>query len=444
MVLYGLNRLLKRVRQPWVRLAALLLLCLALGAAAVLGVTAYRFSAAQKAVASGDLEQARRHLRWCLAVSPANIQTRLLAARVERVDWNLKGAQAHLEECNRLERPTSEPVQLEWVLLRAQQGEVDAVAPGLWNCIYNDHPETPAIFETLARAYIYERRLRTALECLNQWLERLPDSPRALEWRGWIHHLLENRDAAVADYRRALEVAPDWYRVRLRLVEILLDDSNLPEARPHLDVLVRTRSGLPEVTVLLARARLLEGNTADARRLFDEAYAAAPQHLAGLLYRGMLELQDDRPAEAEVWLRRALERDPASLEARHNLSLSLARAGRTEAARAELERAKTIKAELERLRTLVRAEGDELFRNPDRAAEVGEICLKHGQTKVGLHWLYKVLTRHPHHARTHEVLASHFEQAGQPQEAAKHREFVSRGRASAPGSAESAARATAP
>ncbi len=145
---------------------------------------------ARQAVAEARYPDALAHARACLRVRPSSAEAHLLVARVERLTGNFPEAEHHLNECVRLQQGASEATQLEWVLLRAQGGEVDVVAPGLLACVEQGHPETPMILETLAWAYIRQMRFRPALACLNRLLTRGPDTAHVLDWRGLVHERL--------------------------------------------------------------------------------------------------------------------------------------------------------------------------------------------------------------------------------------------------------------
>src|SRR5262249_15262286 len=97
-------------------------------------------------------EDARAALRFCLDVWPRNASSLRLAARIERLAGRYLEAEEYLEKCEALEKEPTEPTQMERILLRAETGELDVVAPALWQLVEENHPESRAILRTLARA----------------------------------------------------------------------------------------------------------------------------------------------------------------------------------------------------------------------------------------------------------------------------------------------------
>lgn len=386
----------------------------------------FHYDAAQRALREDRHADARRHVDWCLIIWPSSLAAHLLAARIERSGGNFVQAEEHLNEVKRLEGHATEESQLEWLLLRAQQGEVDEVAPALWDCVHRGHPQTVPILETLARTYMHELRFHPAHACLNAWLEREKDSVRALDWRGWVRERLDLRENVVDDYRRALEMAPQRSAVRLRLAQLLLDKHDPRAAWPHLRRL-RAESGQEtDVLVVLARCRMLQGKWSDARDLLALALASQPRDPPALYYRGKVELLARRPADAERWFRQALRQNPFDLEVHNSLYESLRQQGgpKKAAAAAQRKRYNRLKTDLARLDTLLRQEIEAAPRSPDPPSEAGAILLRIGQAPLGLYWLSQALKRDRRHTPTHEALARYYAETNQPQKAAAHRRLA--------------------
>ena len=206
--------------------------------------------------------------------------------------------------------------QLEWVLLRAQRGgELEEVESGLWNCVKQDHPDTLLILQALARSYIRHMRYNKALQALQEWLKRKPDSAQALDWRGWVWERLGNNEAAKMDYQRAVELDSNRIEARLRLADLLIQHSETEAVKPHMDWLQHNPPDRPEVPLLLVRYRLLQGEIDTARSLLEEVVATHPDDVEAQFYEAKLELLANRPAQAEPWLRKVLGQNPFHLEA---------------------------------------------------------------------------------------------------------------------------------
>ncbi|HTU93335.1 MAG TPA: hypothetical protein VMF69_24860, partial [Gemmataceae bacterium] len=171
------------------------------------GWAAWQERLAGQALADDRMDAARHHIELALQVRRYRTSTLLLAARIRRLRGGYSEAEEYLFRCGQLGN-IGEPVQLGWLLLRCQQGEIDELAPRLFVLVKQQHPQTPVILETLASVYLRQTRYLEALLCLNRWLELEPDSIRGLDWRGWLGNQLDHRVQAVLDYERLLELRP--------------------------------------------------------------------------------------------------------------------------------------------------------------------------------------------------------------------------------------------
>jgi tetratricopeptide (TPR) repeat protein len=266
-------------------------------------------------------------------------------------------------------------------------------------------------------------RYQEALHCLNLWLERAPDSVRALNWRGWLADELDHREQALDDYQRLLELQPDRADFRLRLAQVLVECSRYGEALPHLERLHHEQPDNPDVQLALARCRAVQLRTKEARELLDAILKDHPDDFDALLQRGNLELNfEQRPAEAERWLRRAVQVRPHDPESYYLLYQSLnSQPGRKQ--EAERERTHWLQ-EREKHGRLIRLLRNELPAHPNdanRACEAGELLLQLGEAKQGLFWLYRALAINPRHAPSRRALLAYYEQTHQPDKADEQR-----------------------
>jgi tetratricopeptide (TPR) repeat protein len=378
---------------------------------------------ARREMAEERLDEARRHIDLALRVRDRWASAHLLAGRIARLQGDYSGAEQHLSRCGRRDG-LSEPVQLEWLLLRVARGDVDELAPALLASVDRHHPESAAILEALAGAYMRQTRYREALHCLDRWVGLAPDCVRALDWHGWVSNQLDLRAQAISDYERALELQPGRSAVRLRLSEILVESSRHAEAVPHLERLREEQPADPDVLVALANCRIVQCRTDEAQALLDRVLATRPDHFGALLQRGKVEMAAGNPAEAERWLRKALGGgSPADPDARYALYLCLqAQPNREGEARDEFARWQRDRQARDRLTRLLRVELDHKPNDPDLAAETGELFLQQGEEQKGLFWLHRALALDPRHAASHRALLAYYERTDNAAKAAEHRE----------------------
>jgi tetratricopeptide (TPR) repeat protein len=377
---------------------------------------------ARTALAEEHFSQAQRHISWALLVRRPWESTNVLAARIARLRGAYSEAEQYLSRCGQ-GHEMSEPVQLEWLLLRCQRGEVDELAPNLLALVDGSHAESAAILEALADVYMRQTRYLEALRCLDRWVERDPESVRARDWRGWVSNQLDHRGQAISDYERALELQPGRAAVRLRLAELLVASSRHPEAVPHLERLLEEQPNNPDVRVALARCRVVQFRIDEARALLDGVLASHPDHFDALFARGKLELDSNHFAEAEHWLRQALEQTPGDPEARYSLYRSLqGQPNRQREAQEELARWEKDRRTGDRLTRLLRTELAAHPNDPDLAEETGELLLQRGEDRQGLFWLQRALTLDPRHVASLRALIAYYERTNNAAKAEEHRQ----------------------
>jgi tetratricopeptide (TPR) repeat protein len=378
-------------------------------------------------MAHADLDQdrpaeARERLAVCLWVWPKNPEVQLFAARAARQSGDLTAAEAHLNACLRLEGKSLERVQLEFLLVRVQSGEVDQLANGLFEAVEAGHPEGPEIVKTVARAYIQRLRYKPASACLTLWTTIEPNNPRPYHWRGWVLERMNNSQAAMSDYLKALELAPDLFEVRLRVVEMLIEDKKAPDAIPHLDLLYKRSPDNPQVQARLGMCRFLEGRTEEARKLMEAAVVHLPTDPALLVSLANLDLQEDRAADAERRLRAVLATDPSDTEALFVLTSVLQALNRPDEATKTLAEFETKRATVDRINDLL-VDADKTG-TPADFVEIGTSFLSIGRNRFGVYWLERAIEKDPYNQAAHRALTAHYERQGKDDLAAEHRRQI--------------------
>jgi tetratricopeptide (TPR) repeat protein len=425
-----LASVLRSLRRPWI--AFLVLAALAGGGYGVLVASRFleielRSRAAERYLEQSDhtqrranLSLARAELSRCLDLCPDNGRIHFLAGRTARQLGDSEDAERHLSLA-RKNGWVEEAIDLEQALLRAQQGDLKSVEGVLLSFVQRDHPDKPRILEALARGYLGTYQLFRALACLDRWVEIQPDNPQALLWRGQTLLLLDRHNAALADYRRVVELDSDEDEGGRKLAEVLLSSHQAAEALPYFTRWRERQPSDTEAILGLARCQAELSRTETAIGLLDELLTAEPKQAAALALRGKLALQAGQFTEAERWLRLSLAEAPFERETVFNLAQCLQALDRTEDARkywTKLERIDADRARLKELRTAIQ-------KAPDDAAlryEMGSILLRNGQDREGLRWLDSALKADPRHGPTHAALADHYEKAGNRRLASYHRQ----------------------
>lgn len=111
----------------------------------------------------------------------------------------------------------------------------------------------------------------------------LPENPMLLTELGslaeadwWRFLVSDDRDRALALYRRALRAAPDLAEPRIRLAVIALEEDRLEDARAHVDTLVAEHPSDLDARLLSGVVHEAAGDFTTADRAFTQALRAMP------------------------------------------------------------------------------------------------------------------------------------------------------------------------
>lgn len=388
---------------------------------ALYGYGDWQWRHAVKEVQAGQPKEASLRIALCLRLWPRNADVQRLAARISRMTGDFPAAEDHLNNALKIENGATESTQLEFLLMRAQSGELDEVSQLLYAFVEREHPDSAMILETMTLTYMHNLQFGPAFVALNKWISIQAENARAYHYRGWVLERMDQPQKATEDYLQALELDPSLDRVRLRVGEMYLEDKDPLKALPHLNLLLERDPNRPEAQARLGQCRYLQGDLKEARRLLEMAVKNLPDDNPILLTLARLDIADDQPIAAEKKLRHALTIDTSDTECRFTLLTALRMQGRESDAAVELLEYQRQKDTLEKANKLLQSEAKFPSRNPQIAYEIGSLLLRIKHEKQGMHWMDEALARDPRHRPTHEFLADYFEKNGNPNRAAVHR-----------------------
>jgi predicted Zn-dependent protease len=373
----------------------------------------YHFRAARSELQRYHNPQAIRHLQACLRVWPDDADVLLLAARAARRARSYSEAERLLEryqQARGLDAAAAEQ------LLLAAERRVDQVADLCWHYVEQGRPDKPLTLEALTRGYLRQFRLGEARLCLNRWLQEQPDNPQAHFLEGLFHldYAHHARSAAEASYRRAVQLDPDHEEARLGLAVTLIEGRNFAEALEHLEHLRRCQPDNLSVQVGLGECHAAAGRRAEAVRLTDDVLARQPDHAPALSLRGRLALEEGQAAQAETWLRQAVERDPSTHRTLYSFVQCLRANGKEVEARQRQRQFEQTEQDLARFNEIVTKEMPERPRDPALHHTLGQLLLRAGHREEGLHWVHSALRLDPQYAPARQTLAQYQQKAKTP------------------------------
>jgi len=315
-----------------------------------------------------------------------------------------------------------ERYRLEVLLAQAQRGDLEPLAARLAD-LFIQGQETDEICLAYVEGCILKYRLNDAMQILVTWEADYPTDPRPNFLKGRIFEHEGNPAKAKTEYRNALKKSPVYAAAAYNLARVLETEQQPEGALTFYRTAARLSrypgpSLISEARCLRLLQRYEEARTAlkraadaasnhdaeMARLLGDPAESAA----AGLVTeRGLLAVEEGRPADAVRDLQAAIEIEPLNWKTRYQLALAQQELGQTDAAAENFRRVKESRTALEACDTLF----DTLARDPENLAarlQIGQTLLKHLSEHQGIVWLDSVLDRDPENQVAHRSLAEHY------------------------------------
>jgi Tfp pilus assembly protein PilF len=412
------------LRHPLRSLTIAALVLLIGGGLSIAGVwlwASYHLRAGRAALERYHTTEAGLHLHAALRVWPRDPETLLLAARAARRAGAFEVAEHFLNRYQE-QRKEDDALALERICLRAERGEPDSVSNYCRKMVEQNDPATPLLFEALAQGYSRIYQPSKAEMVLNVWLEQDPENPQALSLLGQIYEMESRNADAIRSYRTALTADQSLDEVRLRLCDAMMGLGSFEETKPHLLYLRGRMPDNPKVEVLLARIEDREGHSEEAERILEGVLAHQPNFAPALLDRGILALRAGQFAQAENYLREAVQLDPSDYQAHDRLAFCLEQVGKAAEADKEREHIRQMEKDLRDIQDLAKGQ---LERTPHDAKlhyQIGMISMRAGAVKEALRWLNSTLREDPNHQGAHKALMEYYQRNGDAVKAREHRQ----------------------
>ena len=384
----------------------------------------YHAFAGESALNRYHSAEARAHLDACLRVWPwsRSGRTHVLAARAARRQGDFDEALRLLHECQDALHEDSPEAVLEWAMLRAVMGDLDATAEPLRKAAHQNPSLVPLVLEALTEGYLTMSRILEALHCTDDWLALEPNNAQAWFLRGKIHRQVGAAQEVAADCRHVLDVDPERAEARWWLALALLDIGEYRNAYQHLQVLQQQRPDDAELRVRMAMCLWRMDRQPEARNLLDRVLAEHPHHGLALRTRGQISLTAGRFAEAEPWLSEAARVLPYDYGAQNALWECLRQEGKTEQAESQRERKELLYERRQRQAEILTHLMSQRPDDPALQCELGTLALHLGAPQVGEAWLLSALRLDDHYVPALEALAKYYQERGDAERAEQYRQ----------------------
>jgi tetratricopeptide (TPR) repeat protein len=403
----------KRRRSRWgQRVLVLAILVVAAGLIGPQASAAIHFNRGRSELNRYRSEEALTHFEAALQVWPNDEASRLFASRAARRLGRFDVAEMHLQRCQELRSTPSFQLTMEWAYLRAAEGDLLEVESYLYDQL-RLHPDlTALIWEALIQGYSRVYRTTDALKCLNQWLERDGNNIQALVLLGNLHFDAYLYSLAVTDYGRALELDNQRHDVRRRLAISLMNIGHYEDSLRHWEVLQQSVGDDPDNLARLAQCHLRCNHVEATLTLLKQILEIQPGFGPALRTRGQLELSEERPAEAEVWFRKAIEAMPFDYLSHYGLYESLRDQRKEPEKLIEEELMRQLLNRLERIGQITSREIPPHPRDAKLQLELAKLFVAVGRLEDGQFWLLNALKLDPQLRDAYLELANLYHQEG--------------------------------
>src|SRR5262249_37726772 len=358
--------------------------------------------------------QAWAQLKKAETFRPRSPKIHLLLARTARRMHKFADADAELRKIRELRggRDTEEE-QLERLMLRAQTGEVEEVFPSLVGYVKEKKPQESLVVEALADGFVAQRLLVPAEEYVDRWVKLNPNNVEALLLQGAFLEYSGGMLEAEASYTRRPELDAGREETRLRLALVCLGQQHDKEALEHFQRLLRQNPNLTGIRLGVIRAHRSLGNLKEARAAVDDYLKSFPDDPQGWQEKGRVAMEEGEYAEAEKWLRRALQDNPHNPEALYSLITCLRRLGRDAETAEPLRKMNQLTQDTKRLEDLFRFKFPSRSKDVSLLYEMGDLSERIGQEEEANRWFARALREDPYHEKTLKAVIARLEKAGE-------------------------------
>lgn len=303
---------------------------------------------------AGDCPTAARQLRKALAIDPSLPNSQALLGICEHRLGDPSG-KALIEKSFPKVKDKRLRIQAGMELARIydQEGDMEATASVMRSLVDLD-PDNVDILFMAQRVYT-----ELADDTLNKLAIVAPGSARMQQVIA--ERLVNSGDlaAAIAHYRKALEIDPRLAGIHFELGEAIVqsapsDSVAQAEAEKELNTAVQLDGDSARIECQYGSIALDQSNVDEAFARYSKAYALNPGEPGAQLGMGRVLMMKDNTQEAVKYLRMAVESDPLNTEVHYRLALACRKLGLAGEAEKEMRLFDEIKKTKDRVKDLYR------------------------------------------------------------------------------------------
>jgi tetratricopeptide (TPR) repeat protein len=336
-------------------------------------------------------------------------------ARAYRRQGRLDEVRQCLHTAKRLGFSTDR-IEREELLAMAQVGQLKEAEPHLIELLLNPGDDGPDICEAYVNGFFATNRFPQALKILEVWQKDFPNDPQPYLFHAILNKMSMSHTKVVENFRKANELAPNRFDIRLKLALALIDLNNTQEAGLQFAWLLKHRPENSEVQTGWGKLLIQDGKIDAAREVLERVQKSHPEHVESLIALGQLELTANNLNRAIQLLQKGSEHERHNSEVRYALANALQQAGRPQEAREQYEfvtKAHTAQQKLQRLRNQVMVNSNDV----EARFEIAELLRDYGTPAEQLGWLRSIIQINPRHRPAYIALVECYEALGRDKDA---------------------------
>lgn len=200
-------------------------------------------------------------------------------------------------------------------------------------------PENLELRSVLAQSCLYSKQYNCTLEQYKQIVAANPDSAQAHMLAGEALDGLSRTSEAIAEFQAAEKAAPDEANVHFGLGYLLWTQHRYQEALQEFELELNNEPNHVQAMAYAGDSQLKLGNNAEAKEILQRAVTQPGATRLAWLDLGIILASENQDEGAVAAYRRAIEMDPAQVDAHWRLARLYRKMGKQEEAKAEFAKA---------------------------------------------------------------------------------------------------------
>ncbi|MDB5851430.1 MAG: hypothetical protein JWP29_5182, partial [Rhodoferax sp.] len=188
-----------------------------------------------------------------------------------------------------------------------------------------------------ARRKVESKDIAGAATLIDELVAKFPQNPEAWKLKGdFVIFAKNDLEGGLAAYRKAIEVKTDFLPAYSGVLNILLQQGKMEEAKTQIEALKKIAPGHPQTKYFEAQYAYQNKDMKTARELVQQLLKIAPENLKTLQLAGAIEFQLNSLLQAELYLSKVVQVNPTSVGPRRLLTMTYLRSGQPDKAMATL------------------------------------------------------------------------------------------------------------